>query len=253
MVKIKKNVNTPSSLNSENIESRREELVSEKRYIDESKYNDCYKNDDTKEALGVMYNYKCVYCEQRLGRDSSFHVEHYRPKSRYYWIAYSWDNLLYCCAKCNSSKGTKFETMKVSIVAPTDEDLKNIHSLTKEYNKLEKPKLINPEVENIEKDIEFFDNGFIYSENERVQYTIDSCNLNRDSILNERAKLFNDFFKKKYLRKLREYQVTKNKDYLIQMKGLLEDFIEDSKDKESDFLAFRRWIVKSRKEFEKFR
>lgn len=64
--------------------------------------------------------HKCCYCEHRIMK--AFHdVEHYRPKARvdrrpgcglthgYWWLAFSWDNLLYACPGCNrSGKNDRF-------------------------------------------------------------------------------------------------------------------------------------------------
>ena len=69
--------------------------------------NHKYKVDSIQKRLKKIYHLKCAYCEQKL-LDAPKHIEHYRPKDTYYWLAYSWDNLLLCCGGCNSSKGTRF-------------------------------------------------------------------------------------------------------------------------------------------------
>lgn len=58
---------------------------------------------------------KCCYCEHRI--PPSFNdVEHHRPKARanrlpgstethgYWWLAFTWTNLLFACAACNRSR-----------------------------------------------------------------------------------------------------------------------------------------------------
>ena len=65
--------------------------------------------------LWAQHN-KCCYCESRLGVTSHKVVEHFRPKGAvqqdpgqkmmypgYYWLAYSWSNLLMSCDVCNST------------------------------------------------------------------------------------------------------------------------------------------------------
>jgi hypothetical protein len=59
-------------------------------------------------------HHKCCYCEQRVPRGFN-DVEHYRPKCRadrrpgctlthgYWWLAFTWDNLLFACPGCNRS------------------------------------------------------------------------------------------------------------------------------------------------------
>lgn len=78
-----------------------------------------YDLPSVKKALLEGQARKCCYCEDDVA-DRFDPVEHYRPKSvvgkdgatpersGYWWLAYSWDNLLYSCDKCNGEKGTKF-------------------------------------------------------------------------------------------------------------------------------------------------
>lgn len=70
--------------------------------------------DVAKEQLVAALNYKCVFCEIQLHKEGS-PVEHFRPKacvendgeprdeSRYWWLAWTWENLLFACARCNTS------------------------------------------------------------------------------------------------------------------------------------------------------
>ncbi len=46
--------------------------------------------------------YKCAYCEsqEQLKRND---VEHFRPASKYWWLAFTWENLLFSCRNCNQS------------------------------------------------------------------------------------------------------------------------------------------------------
>lgn len=71
-------------------------------------------------ALWERQLHKCCYCEHRIM--FNYHdVEHYRPKGRadrlpgcslthgYWWLAYSWNNLLYACPGCNrTGKNDRF-------------------------------------------------------------------------------------------------------------------------------------------------
>lgn len=64
------------------------------------------------EELWDAQHHKCCYCEHRIPKGFN-DVEHYRPKCRadrspgcslthgYWWLAYSWDNLLFACPYCN--------------------------------------------------------------------------------------------------------------------------------------------------------
>jgi len=69
-------------------------------------------------ALRAVAGDKCWYCEKRFeGKQEP--VEHYRPKQRahrgeglprdgYWWLAWTWSNLMLVCADCNTAKGTGF-------------------------------------------------------------------------------------------------------------------------------------------------
>jgi 5-methylcytosine-specific restriction endonuclease McrA len=76
--------------------------------------------DVVAEELWNAQHHKCCYCEQRIFYYYN-DVEHYRPKAAadrrpgcvkthgYWWLAYSWNNLLYACPGCNrSNKNAKF-------------------------------------------------------------------------------------------------------------------------------------------------
>lgn len=52
---------------------------------------------------------KCAYCESPTDVVAHGDVEHFRPKSIYWWLAYCFDNHLYACQICNQSyKGDNF-------------------------------------------------------------------------------------------------------------------------------------------------
>lgn len=74
-----------------------------------------------KEALYIAQHKKCAWCEQRTNLESQ-PIEHYRPKAgarrsdsevdseRYWWLTWTWENLLFACARCNDQghKGNHF-------------------------------------------------------------------------------------------------------------------------------------------------
>lgn len=77
-------------------------------------------------ALAKMQHLKCCYCESRLQDERWEHVEHFRPKAEvqreqggkqadgYWWLAWSWDNLLFACQRCNHAKDTFFPLLEGS-------------------------------------------------------------------------------------------------------------------------------------------
>ena len=106
----------------------------------------------TKNQLFIETKGKCAYCEADTKIVSYGDVEHYRPKSIYWWLAYCYDNYLVSCAICNQvHKKDKFPTLNtrmlgLDISSETTleyDDFKSLHLI-------ERPLLINPYYENPE-------------------------------------------------------------------------------------------------------
>lgn len=62
---------------------------------------------------------KCAYCEALTAVVAHGDVEHFRPKSIYWWLAYCYDNYLFSCQICNESfKGDQFPLHATAFPAP---------------------------------------------------------------------------------------------------------------------------------------
>lgn len=74
-----------------------------------------YGHPSVKSLLLSVHHRKCCFCEKSLS-DEQADIEHFRPKAGYvekegqpittpgyYWLAYSFDNLLLSCTFCNRS------------------------------------------------------------------------------------------------------------------------------------------------------
>ncbi|MDX2218194.1 MAG: hypothetical protein SF172_04160 [Burkholderiales bacterium] len=62
---------------------------------------------------------KCAYCEAQTAVVAHGDVEHFRPKSQYWWLAYSYCNYTYSCQICNQSyKGDQFPVSGDRLEAP---------------------------------------------------------------------------------------------------------------------------------------
>jgi len=95
---------------------------------------------EAKAQLMREAHYKCAYCEKLTDKtdnqikESSFaDVEHYRPKSLYWWLAYCYENYLYACEICNRTyKNDKFPIQNTGQTPPnlTVLDLDNAKFLT---------------------------------------------------------------------------------------------------------------------------
>jgi hypothetical protein len=72
-----------------------------------------------KKQLKIETDGKCAYCEGKASHVAHGDVEHFRPKSEYWWLAYCYDNFLYSCQICNQSyKGSKFPCTGTVLATP---------------------------------------------------------------------------------------------------------------------------------------
>lgn len=81
-----------------------------------------FKTGYWKPAKGPMLDEthnKCAYCEADVRVVAHGDVEHYRPKSKYWWLAYTYDNYLFSCQICNQSyKSNEFPISGNELQAP---------------------------------------------------------------------------------------------------------------------------------------
>lgn len=115
-----------------------------------------YTSDAVKAELEACHHGKCCYCETDFRKPHAYsEVEHWLPKSSsrqspdgerirpgYYWLAYSWDNLLLSCSFCNKIKNDLF---------PLDEPVARArnHGMRIED---EKPSILKPDGDNDPRD-----------------------------------------------------------------------------------------------------
>lgn len=154
-----------------------------------------YYNDSTVfNALVILYNKKCAYCETKMNAGYKLQIEHYRPKKSveeddfhhgYYWLGYEWSNLLLACPKCNQqgAKGNYFPIKGKRVYVHEKFLTDNILDVNKcciNRKKLldEEPLLLNPEIVEVEKHLIFLPNGEIRGLSEQGKLTIEICNLN---------------------------------------------------------------------------
>ena len=136
-----------------------------------------------KNALWKMHHGKCCYCEKRV-EPGDLHIEHFRPRGAfrqtsdganeypgYYWLAYSWDNLLLACPTCNRAKSSKFPLKYPNLRARCHNDeLGN-----------ETPLLVNPTVDDPRDHIRFSDDA-PYPLTKEGQCTIEELQLHRSEL-----------------------------------------------------------------------
>lgn len=82
-----------------------------------------YKHPDNKGALLRASHGKCMYCESQVSHVYFGDVEHIRPKAagKYPELEFEWNNLGYCCARCNNAKRDQFDAA-CPLVDPYSED-----------------------------------------------------------------------------------------------------------------------------------
>lgn len=109
---------------------------------------DIYGHETVKRKLIQMQHNKCCFCESKITHVSFGDVEHFRPKKGYmadehselkrpgyYWLAYKWENLLFCCELCN-------RRFKKNLF-PLLNEAKRAHSHHDDYAN-EEPEFIDP-------------------------------------------------------------------------------------------------------------
>jgi uncharacterized protein (TIGR02646 family) len=143
-----------------------------------------YSHDDVKTMLRYAQHDKCCFCESSFTHVQYGDVEHFRPKAAYrqspadplhqpgyYWLAYDWPNLFFCCQLCNQ----RHKRNLFPLGNPARRALRHTHNVTRE-----RPLFINPAVENPTEFIEFEEEvARAVGKSRRGRATIDALALNR--------------------------------------------------------------------------
>jgi hypothetical protein len=99
-----------------------QELIDMAKLVSNKKTPYSFKEDYWKAAKRQLIAEsfgKCAYCEAPTNTVAHGDVEHFRPKSRYWWLAYCYDNYLYACQICNQKfKGDEFPVTGTRWIEP---------------------------------------------------------------------------------------------------------------------------------------
>ncbi|WP_395753618.1 hypothetical protein [Prosthecobacter sp.] len=150
-----------------------------------------YGHKSVKKALVDAQHEKCCFCESKVTHIAYGDVEHFRPKAGwrrvkssklerpgYFWLAYDWNNFLFCCEICNQrEKRNHFplESEQDRCVFP------------KEDVSAEKPLFINPRLEDPEQHIGFRgDTPYPINGSRKGRVTIDGLGLRRKALQSKR-------------------------------------------------------------------
>jgi len=224
-------------LESDNIKKAFAQNIKDKKHSSGSAYNDgkSDKKGSLKWTLKQIYHEKCAFCESYIKNEVG-DIEHFRPKNAsknqskkcdktysYYWLAFSWDNLLPCCGRCNGLKSNCFD-IEGNRIEYNNEELADLHNKLEAYAVKEKPKLLHPEYDRFEDDIRFTKYGEIESDNYRVNYTVNICDLNRENLNELREVIITDF-----INKLEQHLVSffENQD-IEYFRVTIKDFVKKS-------------------------
>ncbi|MEN8218584.1 MAG: retron system putative HNH endonuclease [Pseudomonadota bacterium] len=171
-----------------------------------------YQHKQIKDCLVKMFHGKCAYCESQIRHIDYGHIEHYRPKSKFHELTYSWNNLLLACGVCNDKahKGDKFPLMK------------------------EGGLLINPCIDNPDAHFNFYYDpqtciASVYGTTQRGETTEKLLGLNRDELRKHRSK------------QVRQLQV------LVKLSETDSDakaLIAEAKQDDAEYAAFIRELTK---------
>lgn len=63
-----------------------------------------YSDYRIKAVLQRIFHGKCAYCESKYVATQPMDVEHWRPKSKYWFLAAEWNNLYPTCIDCNRQR-----------------------------------------------------------------------------------------------------------------------------------------------------
>ena len=141
-----------------------------------------YKANDVRSLLCKDQYYKCAYCECDL-RKAFNDVEHYRPKSKYYWLGYDWNNLLYSCNECNRTlKNDAFPLVNEANRVTSPGDMSG-----------EEPLIINPAIDEPTDHIRF-NRHMMTGITAKGQKTIEVFKLNeRKELIHRREQTFEKY------------------------------------------------------------
>jgi uncharacterized protein (TIGR02646 family) len=213
----------------------------------------CYNTSITAD-LNALYHGKCAFCEtnpeKRYGKKIT--IEHYRPKSEYWWLGYEWSNLFFACADCNAPKDSKFpliaknNIVKAPLIVDNQLDI-NFCKANSAHFLAEKPFFIHPEIDEPNAHFTLNLDGNLKGKTNRGTYTCDTLKLNRPNLtVNQGGRKFiidelNGRLRKAILRLLDELEKLENDilpDNLIRVAffDIFDDITNNDEKREFTFL-----------------
>ncbi len=254
MIRINKPTDAPGVLRRRGIPATRklcEQIDADPKAHTTFRFNaGIYGHRSVKDALREAQHDKCAFCESKVTHISPGDVEHYRPKAGYrqapedplaqpgyYWLAYEWSNLLFCCQLCNQQfKGNHFPLADPAHRARSDRD-----DISRE-----EPLLINPAIDDPADFLEFRENIIhAIDEDPRGKATIEILGLNRVKMAERRLDVLD---KLKALLKAREaFRTLKDPDRDVRnLIGEIDDQLTRCIDDSAEYAAMIRAALRPR-------
>jgi len=153
-----------------------------------------YSDARVKAALEKIFHGKCAYCESRYQATQPMDVEHWRPKSKYWFLAADWTNLYPSCIDCNRRRTHVIrlgDGSEKTVVVGKHDDFplaSNDVAVDRAGLKLEQPLLVDPCEDDPESFFVYTNEGVIRSKaaNSKAATSITVYALNRMGLVNER-------------------------------------------------------------------
>jgi uncharacterized protein (TIGR02646 family) len=205
-----------------------------------------YAAAEVKDALLQAQNQKCAFCESFVRHISYGDVEHFRPKAGYkqrevdslkrpgyYWLAYTWENLFFCCQLCN-------EQFKRNLF-PLRNDRSRARSHTDDL-RAEEPLLVDPARHDPSAFIRFRKERAVAVRGCREgRTTIRVLGLNRPELMEVRAKWLQTLRQLRLARDLlRQKIATSPKQTLSTQLSELEATLQKSQQETGEYSAMAR-------------
>ncbi|WP_428263307.1 hypothetical protein [Haliangium sp.] len=152
-----------------------------------------------REPIAEAQYHKCAFCETRIRAGYPGDVDHYRPKAAvtpvtwdastkrlrngaeirpgYWWLAYSFENFVFSCSRCNNHKRTRFAVRGRRI------------AVTPDCDRRERPTLLNPFLHDPHEHLDFDETGGVRGQSLEGRCTVYICGLDREHLTLERRRV----------------------------------------------------------------
>ncbi len=151
-----------------------------------------YGHASVRAALHAAFHDKCAYCESPERVSAPLEVDHFRPiagaigsdgvesREHYWWLTYSWSNVLLACSDCTRAKGNRFPVNGTRAGRGDD--------VAREPYLLLDPRRGIDELDDDSpgRHLVFLDDGTVASVTERGTATIEGLSLNRATLVGAR-------------------------------------------------------------------